>query len=329
MERKRPTFPLVIRQEFMRAGFVRSRLIGARTLVLAGAAALGLALMAGCHGESVNDYLRAGDAAMQNTQLPQAEQNYQAAAKAAPNDPRVHIALGNLYVFEQKPTLAQPEFMRVLELEPGNAAAHSALGGLYESEGQMGAAEEQYRAAVALRPADPIYRLQLGSLLAKANKPGWAEMELRTAIGLQPKNAQAHLALANLLNATPNGKTEADAEYAEVRALDPHLLAASPPPAVEPATPAAPSAAPSAEVAVPPPAAPAASAAKSPRFKPLNRKFRLTRNSAVYREANSSTSVVGQVHRGHFVHVTGIQGDWLQITLRNGTVGFIPVTAAE
>ncbi len=307
----------------------------AGTLALAVAAALGLGLMAGCHGESVDDYLRAGDAAMQNAQLPQAEQNYQAAAKATPNDPRVHIALGNLYVVEQKPTLAQPEFMRVLELQPDNAAAHSALGAIYESEGQMGAAEEQYRAAVALKPAYPAYRLQLGSLLAKANKPGAAETELRTAIGLQPKNAQAHLALANLLNATPNGKTEADAEYAEVRALDPHLLAASPPAAVEPATPAAPSAAPSIEAVIPPRSAPsapavaAAPAAKTPKFKALNRKFRLTKNSAVYQEANGSTIVVGQVHRGHFVHVTGIQGNWLQVTLRNGTVGFIPVTAAE
>jgi Flp pilus assembly protein TadD len=285
-----------------------------------------LGLIAGCHGESVNDYLNAGDAAMQNTQLPQAEQNYQAAAKAAPDDPRVHVALGNLFVFEQKPTLARPEFMRVLELQPGNAAAHSALGGLYESEGQMGAAEEQYRAAVALKPADPAYRLQLGALLAKANKPGWAETELRTAIGLQPKNAQAHLALANLLNATPNGKTEADAEYAEVRALDPHLLAAPPPTVIAPAPLAAPSAAPSAEAAVVPPSAPAV---KMPKLRPLDRKFRLTKDSAVYQRTDSSTSVVGQVHRGHFVHVTGIQGNWLQVTLRNGTVGFIPVTADE
>jgi tetratricopeptide (TPR) repeat protein len=334
MERKQRTFPRFIRPKSIRPEFVCPRLRCARTLALAAAAALGLGLMAGCHGESVNDYLSAGDAAMQNTQLPQAEQNYQAAVRAAPDDPRVHVALGNLYVFEQKPTLAQPEFMRVLELQPGNAAAHSALGGLYESEAQMGAAEEQYRAAVALKPADPAYRLQLGSLLAKANKPGWAETELRTAIGLQPKNARAHLALANLLNATPNGKTEADAEYAEVRALDPHLLAAPTPVAVEPATPAAvappppsaPSAAPSAEAAVAPPSAPAV---KTSKLKQLDRKFRLTKNSAVYQGADSSTSVVGQVHRGHFVHVTGIQGDWLQVTLRNGTVGFIPVAAAE
>jgi Tfp pilus assembly protein PilF len=317
MERKQRTFPV-----FTRAEFTGSRLLCTRALALAAMAALSVGLIAGCHRESVGDYLSAGDAAMQNTQLPLAEQNYQAAAKAAPDDPRVHIALGNLYVFEQKPTLAQPEFMRVLELQPGNAAAHSALGGLYESESEIGPAEEQFRAAVALRPGDPAYRLQLGSLLAKANKPGWAEMELRTAVGLQPKNARAHLALANLLNSIPNGKTEAAAEYAEVRALDPHLLETPLPTAVEPA----PGATPSPQAAPPTPSAPGA---RIPKFKALNRNFRLTKNSAVYQRADGSSGVVAQVHRGHLVHVTGILGDWLQITMRNGTVGFIPIAAAE
>ncbi len=306
----------------MYSTIMRPKLICARTLALAAAAALAVALAGGCHHETVDEYLNAGDEAMQKTELPQAEQNYQAAAKAAPDDPRVHVALGNLYVFEQKPTLAQVEFMRVLELQPDNVAAHSALGGLYESQSQMGAALEQYLAAVALKPADPACHLQLGSMLAKANKPGWAELELRTAIGLQPKNAQAHLALANLLNATPNGKAEADTEYAEVRALDPHLLPAPPPSAV---VPAAPGAAPSAEAAV----APSAPSVAQHKLKPLNRKFKLSKDSAVYQAADSSTAVVGQVHHGHFVHVTGIQGNWLQVTLRNGTVGFIPVTAAE
>lgn len=322
MELKQRSLPESLQSKLMRRKLICARFTCARTLILAATAALGVALAAGCHHETVDEYLSAGDAAMQKTELPQAEQNYQAAAKAAPNDPRVHIALGNLYVFEQKPTLAQIEFMRVLELQPGNVAAHSALGGLYESQSQMGAAQEQYLAAVALRPADPAYRIQLGSLLAKINKPGWAEMELRTAIGLQPKNAQAHLALANLLNATPNGKAEAEAEYAEVRALDPHLL----PPPTTAVVPAVPAAAPSAEAAVAPPAAPGVAQHK---LKQINRKFKLTHDSAVYQAADSSTSVVGQVHHGHFVHVTGIQGNWLQITLRNGTVGFIPVTAAE
>ena len=304
------------------------RNVRARALALSAAAALGMGLIAGCHGQSASDYLSDGDAAMQKGQLPQAEQNYQAAAKAAPNDPRVHVALGNLYFVEQKPTLAQSEFMKVLELEPSNTVAHSALGGVYEAQSQMGAAEEQYRAAVALKPADPAYRLQLGSLLAKVNSPVWAEGEIRTAIGPQPENAQAHLALANLLNATPNGKTEADAEYAEARALDPHLMAPTPPVAgAPPPAPAAPAANPGAEAAAAPP--PAAPGGKRAKLKPLNRKFKLTKDSAVYQQPDGSASAVGQVHRGHFVHVTGIQGNWLQVTLHNGTVGFIPVSAAE
>jgi len=141
--------------------------------------------------------------------------------------------------------------------------------------------------------------------------------------GVLPQTKR-HLALANLLNASPNGKAEADAEFAEVRALDPHLLPAPPPTAVVPAAPA-PGAAPPAEAAVTPPSAPGG----THKLKPINRKFKLTHDSAVYQAADSSTSVVGQVHHGHFVHVTGIQGSWLQITLRNGTVGFIPVSAAE
>jgi hypothetical protein len=133
------------------------------------------------------------------------------------------------------------------------------------------------------------------------------------------------LALANVLSAIPSAKTEADAEYAEARALDPHLMAPTPPVAGTPA-PAAPAANPAEAAAVPAPAAPGGKRAK---LKPLNRKFKLTKDSAVYQQPDGSTTAVGQVHRGHFVHVTGIQGNWLQVTLHNGTVGFIPVSAAE
>lgn len=273
------------------------------------AAAAALVLLAGCqHGEqSVNGYLRAGDRAMQQTNLSQAEKDYRAAAALAPADPRVHVALGSLYAFEQKPSLAQAEFLKVLELDPNNPAAHSALAALYEGQSQMGAAEEQYRAAVALKPSDAGYRLALGKLLAKENKSAEAEAEMRTAIGLAPKNARAHLALANLLNGLPNRKAEADAEFAEVRALDPHLLTA----------------------AAPSPASAPAPAVKEAKFKALNRRFKLTHDSPVYKAADSSTAVVAHVHRGYYVHVTGIQGNYLQVKLRNGTVGFIPVAAAE
>src|SRR5579863_1321274 len=109
---------------------------GARRSVAAALAAiLSLAIAAGCHHETEDEYLNAGDTAMQKTQLTEAENNYKQAANLAPNDIRVHVALGNLYGFERKPGQARAEFMRVIELAPANAPAHSALGGIYESQG--------------------------------------------------------------------------------------------------------------------------------------------------------------------------------------------------
>ncbi len=134
-------------------------------MIVAGAMIL---IVAGCHHKTADDYLTEGDADMQATKLPQAEVAYQEAAKIAPNDPRVHIALGNLYVFEHKPGDAQIEFMKVLEIDPKNAATHVALGNLYNDQNQRGLAENQYRAAVALEPD----RVQLPSRFGRGAETG-------------------------------------------------------------------------------------------------------------------------------------------------------------
>jgi hypothetical protein len=39
--------------------------------------------------------------------------------------------------------------------------------------------------------------------------------------------------------------------------------------------------------------------------------------------------VVAHVHRRKYVQVIGIAGDWLQVKLKTGVVGFIPISAAE
>ncbi|HEY9158638.1 hypothetical protein, partial [Candidatus Binatus sp.] len=67
----------------------------------------------------------------------------------------------------------------------------------------------------------------------------------------------------------------------------------------------------------------------APKIKPLNKLFLLTKNSPVYQNPDETSSTIGHVRRKKYVHVTGIAGNYLQIKLRNGTVGFIPVTAAE
>jgi len=291
----------------------------ARTWAIIAAAAM-ILIGTGCHRKTVDDYLAAGDAAMQSTKLPEAETDYQEAAKLAPNDPRVHIALGNLYVFEHKPSDAQIEFMKVLEIDPKNAATHIALGNLYNDQNQRGLAENQYRAAVALEPDRADYHLDLGEVLRLEGKTAAAEDQIRTAIGLSPKDAKAHLALANLLATEPGRATEANAEFDEVRALDAKLMPA--PASTTAAT--EPLGAPDTTAAPPPPVAGAA-----PQIKPLNKLFLLTKNSPVYQNPDATSSTIGQVRRRKYVHVTGIAGDYLQIKLKNGTVGFIPESAAE
>ena len=287
-----------------------------RTAIVAG---VGCVLLAGCHRKSAEDYLAQGDAAMQATKLADAEKAYQEAVKLAPNDPRTHIALGNLYIFEHKPGDAQIEFMKVLEIDPKNAATHVALGNLYNDQAQRGLAENQFRAAVALEPDRANYHLDLAETLRQEGKAKDAEDHIRTAIGLNPKDAHAHLALANLLAADPARAAEAHTEMEQVTALDPKLV---PAPAASIAEPA------EGEATTTTASAPAASASAA-KIKPLNKLFLLTKNSAVYQNPDEGSGVIGQVRRKKYVHVTGITGNYLQVKLKNGAVGFIPVAAAE
>jgi tetratricopeptide (TPR) repeat protein len=294
------------------------RSIGAQIGAMIAAGAMILIGAAGCHHKTSEDFLAEGDADMQATKLADAEQAYQEAVKLAPNDPRTHIALGNLYIFEHKPGEAQVEFMKVIEIDPKNAATHAALGNVYSDQNERGLAENQYRAAVALEPDRANYHLDLAEALRKEGKAAAAEDQIRTAIGLNPKDAKAHLALANLLATEPARAAEANAEFDEVRALDAKLM---PAPATTPVAAAAPAGAPTVTAS--------ASEAAAPKIKPLNKLFLLTKNSPVYQNPDETSVTVGQVRRRKYVHVTGITGDYLQIRLKNGTIGFIPAAAAE
>ena len=281
-----------------------------RKALIAALAALAFSTIAACHHNSADDLVAKGDAAMQANKPADAEADYTEAAKVAPNDPRVHMALANLYSFQHKLQPAQTEYMKVIDLDPRNAPAHVALGNFYLDQQQLREAEEQYRAAIALDPAHSSYYLQLADVLNREQRPADAEAEIRTAIGLSPSNAQAHLALSNLLQTQSGRQAEADAELSTARILDPKLAEA----------PAASNA---------PQAAPAEAASGTSKVKPLNKVFLLTKNSPVYESPDTTSSVIGQVHRKKYVHVVGLSGSYLQIKLRNGTVGFVPEAAAE
>ena len=178
-------------------------------------------------------------------------------------------------------------------------------------------AEAQYRAAIAIDPSKSNYHTALASVLAKQGRSAEAQTELRPRLASIPKNAQAHYQLGNLLATTPGHEAEAKAEYDQAHQLDPKLI------------PPAPAAPPTSHLPLRPRPGRAASAAKIKEINPP-RLFLLSHDSPVYANPDATSGEVGKVRHRKYVKVIGLAGkDWLQIKLKDGTVGFIPTTAAE
>jgi len=88
--------------------------------------------------------------------------------------------------------------------------------------------------------------------------------------------------------------------------------------------------APTASVASPTTTAtPVAPPASPSKIKATKKRFLLTHSSSVYEKSDKASPVIGHVRHGAHVNVTGVTGDWLQVRLSGGKVGFIPSSAAE
>jgi hypothetical protein len=60
----------------------------------------------------------------------------------------------------------------------------------------------------------------------------------------------------------------------------------------------------------------------------LDERLLLIRNAPVYRNPGESSTAIRGVHSGKYIHVTGTVGPYLRVSLRDGTVGFLPSDAA-
>ncbi len=63
--------------------------------------------------------------------------------------------------------------------------------------------------------------------------------------------------------------------------------------------------------------------------KPADKIFQLTRDAEVREEPNHWAKKVGEVHKGHNVHIIGMAMNYMKIRMKNGTEGFIPASAME
>ena len=76
-------------------------------------------------------------------------------------------------------------------------------------------------------------------------------------------------------------------------------------------------------------ATPVAAPTNPAEIKPIKKRFLLSHSSSVYEQPDKTSAVIAHVRRHTHVNVTGVTGDWLQIRLSSGKVGFIPSSAAE
>jgi uncharacterized protein YgiM (DUF1202 family) len=63
--------------------------------------------------------------------------------------------------------------------------------------------------------------------------------------------------------------------------------------------------------------------------KPTDKIFMLSHNASVLDKPNRWARKLAEVHQGHNVHVVGISLNYMQIRMKSGLEGFIPMTALE
>jgi len=63
--------------------------------------------------------------------------------------------------------------------------------------------------------------------------------------------------------------------------------------------------------------------------KPYDKQFLLTADSPVYSMPNQWGRKLAEVHRGKYIHVIGQALSYLKIRMKDGTEGYVPMTAAQ
>lgn len=63
--------------------------------------------------------------------------------------------------------------------------------------------------------------------------------------------------------------------------------------------------------------------------KPYDKQFLLTADSPVYSVPNQWGQKLAEVHRGRYIHVIGQALGYLKIRMKDGTQGYVPMTAAQ
>ena len=162
-----------------------------------------------------------GAAYMRETRYADAEKEYRAALRLAPQDADLHFNLGIALGQEGNPDGAIAEFREVLRLNPNHEWAHANLGIALGNKGDWDGEIAEEHEALRLNPNNDFAHVDLG--VALGGKGDWdgETAEEREALRLNPKNEFAHVYLAMALGAKGDGDGQI-AEDREALGLNPN-----------------------------------------------------------------------------------------------------------
>lgn len=163
-----------------------------------------------------NDYAERGRALLAAGHDAAALDAFQRAAWMAPDDPRLHWAVGNVLWRLGRGEEAVASYQRVIELLPDEAAPRCNLAELYAVLGRLQDAQLQLLNARAFAPHDPHLHLADAVIALARRRPAVAEQAARAAVasGVLPKFA--YLDLGDALLAQGRG-ADALAAYQQAR----------------------------------------------------------------------------------------------------------------
>jgi len=175
--------------------------------------------------EIANRHAQRGRALLAAGQDAAALDAFRRATWLAPEDPRMHWAVGNVLWRLGRGEEAVASYQRVIELLPDEAAPRCNLAELYAVLGRLQDAQLQLLNARAFAPLDPHLHLADAVIALARRRPAAAEKSARAAIesGVLPKFA--YLDLGDALLAQGRAAAALDAyRQARAQAAPPDLL---------------------------------------------------------------------------------------------------------
>lgn len=149
-----------------------------------------------------------------------AMEEFRRAIELAPDDPRNHLYVADLYFAKERLDRAAEGYRAVLERDPLNDRAYERLGAVALRHGDSGEAAGWLKTLVILRPDDLDAHSSYGMALLGQDALDGATKEFEAVVAQDPKNTEALLRLSLIdVERSHREKEPAHAEAARARAV--------------------------------------------------------------------------------------------------------------